>query len=163
MVQNPRTAFLSQRSCHHNPPDPVGFCNHLLPKLEEKRPSLSITHSFKKPTASPHQSAAALLALHHEEQSSSHKVHYLQHTRALVLVMQDSIKGNSTSMVCLEDTDSHILSAVFVHISEQCLGRISLPFPLPFMILSVMNLWSGNPFQERKVHLKTCCLGRLRA
>lgn len=40
---------------------------------------------------------------------------------------------------------SHIPSAVFVHISEQCLGRTSLPFPLPFMMLSVMNLWSGNP------------------
>lgn len=40
---------------------------------------------------------------------------------------------------------SWIPSRAFAHISMQCFSRISLPFPLPFMMLSAMNLCSVNP------------------
>lgn len=41
-----------------------------------------------------------------------------------------------------------IPSPAFVHISKQCSGSTSLPFPLPLMMLSAVSLCSGNPHRR---------------
>lgn len=60
-----RPVLLLQSSCHQNLPVPVGFCNHTVSKPKEKKPSVSVTLYFKKPTVCLHKSAALHPALPH--------------------------------------------------------------------------------------------------
>lgn len=69
------------------------------------------------------------------------KVGYLQHTQTPALILWDSIKGDPTSTVCLVDRAKFLLS-LSTFLSNALAGAV---FPLPFMMVSVLNLCSENP------------------